>query len=172
MAKKTFGSNHRLLAWITVLPLVVITASGILLQVKNWIPWIQPKAYKGSVTEPKVELQTILKAVSSVPEAKTLSWSDIRAIDIRPSRGVARVRTRSEYEISVDLGTGAVLQAAPRRTGFIIQIHDGSIFGELIQYGIYFPSALLTLALIGTGVTLLVKKPATRKGKKKHVAVR
>src|SRR4051812_8974047 len=99
---------HRLSAWIAGGPILVILCTGILLQMKSWIPWVQPPTQKGSTAAPFLDLNSILRISRSIPWVQVQNWKDIRSIDIRPSTGVARVRTRSEYEISIDLGTGQV----------------------------------------------------------------
>jgi hypothetical protein len=148
---------HRLAAWTAGIPLLIISTTGVLLQVKSWVPWIQPPQKKGSATPPSINLNTLLKTAQSVPEAGVHKWNDIRTIDIKPSSGVANLRTRSDYEISVDLGTGKVLQAAPRRTSLLIQIHEGSYFGESIRYGVFLPAAILLVILWITGIFLLIR---------------
>lgn len=146
---KVYRKFHRFAAWISFIPLLFIITTGLLLQLKVWIPWIQPPIEKGSSTIPRVDFNVILKAGRSVPAARVQEWKDIRAVDVRPSNGVANIRTRSGYEVSVDLGTGAVIHAAPRRTDFLIGLHEGSFFGQSVRYGVFLPVATLLLVLGG-----------------------
>ncbi len=148
---------HRWGAWIAAVPLFFIIATGILLQIKTWIPGIQPLSVQGTSNQPLIDFPKILEASKTVLQANVQSWKDIRTIDVRPSQGVARVRTQSNYEISIDLGSGHVLQSAYRRTQLLISLHEGTFFGDVGKYGIYFPAALLLLLLWGTGIVLAVK---------------
>lgn len=159
------------MAWITGIPILLIVSTGILLQIKNWVPWIQPTMLKGTTTLPFVDLNTIFQAARTLPEIKVNEWKDIRSIDIRPSSGTARVRTSSDYEVTIDLGTGKVLQAAPRRTNLLIELHQGSYFGNEIQYGVFFPVAVLFLALWGTGIFLLLRPFRSRRQQRTRESV-
>jgi len=152
-----FRQFHRLSAWLVGFPILLIVSTGILLQIKNWIPWIQPPSQKGGKLTPSLRLDALLKASQSVSSANVREWRDIRSIDIRPLKGIARVRTRSDYEITIDLESERVLQAAPRRTSFLIELHEGSFFGDKVQYGVFLPAAVLLLILWGTGIVLLFR---------------
>ncbi len=154
---------HRVSAGFAGVPILLIVITGILLQVKIWVPWIQPPSQKGSVLDPSLSLNVLLDASKTVSAADVLSWSDIRSIDIRPSSKTARVRTSSEYEITIDLGTGKVIQAAPRRTGILIELHEGKFFGDMFRYGVFLPSAILLLVIWITGLCLLVLPKLKRK---------
>ena len=154
---------HKYIAWVISLPFFIILATGIILQIKKNLPWIQPKSRVGTVASSFVGLDTLLSASRTVPDAKVSEWKDIRAIDLRPSDWVARVRTRNHYEISIDLGTGTVLQSSPRRTGWLIELHEGSCFGDWAKYGVYLPVALLLFILWGSGVVLLIRPTRAKK---------
>jgi hypothetical protein len=148
---------HRISAQIAAIPLLFILSTGILLQIKTWCSWIQPPKQIAHINAPSIHLSTLLKSSSSVSEAQVREWKDIRSIDIRPDEGVARVRTRTDYEITIDLEVGRVLQAAPRRTNILIGMHEGSFFGKTAKYGVYLPTAVLLFVLWGTGGLALVR---------------
>ena len=58
----------------------------------------------------------------------------IDRIDIRPDQAVAKVLFNNDYyEVQVDLGSGAVLQASTRRSDFVENLHDGSILDALFK---------------------------------------
>ncbi len=144
-------------AWVTGLPLLIIFITGALLQFKNWIPAIQPPSQKGSSQVPQLEWAQILSQSRSVSAANVQDWKDIRSIDIRPAQGTARVRTQNHLEITLDLGTGRVLQAAPRKTHLLIELHEGSFFGKTIRYGLFLPTSLVIILLWISGVALLIR---------------
>ncbi len=67
-------------------------------------------------------------------------WDDVNRLDVRPGRGVVKVWLHNGYEVQVDLGTGAVLQTAYRRSDLIESIHDGSFFaGDWTKLGLFLP---------------------------------
>jgi hypothetical protein len=69
---------------------------------------------------------------------------------------MAKVWLQNGWEVQVDLGTGAVLQSAYRRSDLIESIHDGSIFaGNLTKLGVFLPSGIALLLLWLTGLWML-----------------
>jgi uncharacterized iron-regulated membrane protein len=152
-------SNRKVHYWISIaaaLPLLIMAATGILLQVKKDFAWIQPAEKTGSGTEPAVTMARILEACRSVPEAGVREWKDIRRIDIRPARGIVKVTTSRNVEVQLDAATGEVLQSAYRRSDMIEQLHDGSWFHPLVKRGVFLPAGLALLALVATGLWLFV----------------
>ncbi len=135
-----------------LLPLIVIIASGLFLQLKKQSTRVQPAELRGSPGDPRIGLDALLAASASLPSMNVTSWDDINRIDVRPDRGIAKVWLRNGYEVQVDLGTGAVLQTAYRRSDLIESIHDGSFFGgDVVKLGIFLPAGLVMLVLWGTG---------------------
>ncbi|GJM38507.1 MAG: hypothetical protein DHS20C19_18740 [Acidimicrobiales bacterium] len=145
---------HRWGAIATLLPLGLIIATGITLQLKKQSDWIQPPTLEGSGTIPSVGFERILAAARSVPETGIESWDDIDRIDVRPGSGIAKVRARNSWEVQIDTATGEVLAAAYRRSDLIESLHDGSFFGDWAKLGIFLPTGAVLLALWCTGVWL------------------
>ena len=57
----------------------------------------------------------------------------IDRIDVRPSKGVAKVKFKEHYhEVQVDLSSGKILSVKKRWNDFIEQIHDGTIVDQLL----------------------------------------
>ncbi|HEU4647587.1 MAG TPA: PepSY domain-containing protein [Gemmatimonadales bacterium] len=149
--------NRKIHYWVSVaiaLPALVVVTSGILLQLKKHWTWVQPPEQRGSGTSPRIGMSDILAASRSVPEAGVLTWSDVQRVDIRPDRGVAKVTSRTRWEVQVDTETGRVLQVAPRRSDLIESIHDGSWFHDYAKLWIFLPNGVLLLLLWGTGLYL------------------
>jgi uncharacterized iron-regulated membrane protein len=146
--------------WSTVflaIPLVVIICSGLLLQMKKQASWVQPPEQRGTGTEPQVDLEQILASVVQRQELGVSGWDDIDRFDVRPGKGVVKVLLNSGWEVQVDLGTGAVLQAAYRRSDLIESIHDGSFFGgDVIKLGLFLPTGIALLLMWLTGLWLFV----------------
>lgn len=148
--------NRRIHYWATVLialPVLVIIGSGLLLQMKKHWTWVQPAENRGTGTAPVVDLQQVMRTVQSVPGMNVTGWDDVNRIDVRPSRGLAKVWLRNGWEVQVDLGTGKVLQTAYRRSDLIESIHDGSFFaGEWTKMGIVLPTGIILLIMWITGM--------------------
>jgi len=141
---------------LIALPLLVVVGSGILLQLKKESSWIQPPTQKGADGPPTLAFDAILAAAATVPDAGVRTWDDVDRLDVRPSKGVAKVRAKSGWEIQVDTSTGAVLQAAVRRSDLIESIHDGSFFHEKAKLWIFLPAGLILAGLWFTGVYLFI----------------
>ena len=67
---------HRWGSIIAFLPVGVILITGIMLQLKKQLDWVQPPTVKGTGKELEIEFDKVLSIAKSVPEAAILSWSD------------------------------------------------------------------------------------------------
>ncbi len=147
---------HRWGAVAVVLPLGVVICSGVLLQLKKQYEWIQPPTLQGDSDAPTIGFDAILAAAASVPEAEIESWEDIERLDVRPARGIVKVRGKTRWEVQVDTATGEVLQVRYRRSDLIESIHDGSWFHNKAKLWLFLPTGLLLLGLWLTGVYLWI----------------
>ena len=125
---------------------------------KKEIAWIQPPAIKGAVIEqlPAITYDQILKASQTHPEAGIIKWSDIKRIDLRPDKGMAKVQSKTGWEVQVDTANARVLSVAYRRSDLIESIHDGSFFARWVKLYIFLPAGLLLILMWGTGVYLFL----------------
>lgn len=148
--------TRRVHYWITLaiaLPVSVIIASGVLLQVKKQWTFVQPAEIRGTGKVPVVDLDGILAAVRTVPSLQVAGWDDVRRVDIRADRGLAKVTVTGNYEVQVDLGTGRVLQTAYRRSDLIESLHDGSFFlGDVTKLGLFLPTGIALCVMWLTGL--------------------
>lgn len=147
---------HILAAWLTALPLAVVIATGLLLQLKKVSPWIQPPAQLGKPGDPQLTFEVMLRALRSVPLAKIESWSDVARLEVHIDRRIVKARSLNSWEIQLDAVTGEILSSAYRRSDLIESLHDGSMFGELIKYGVFLPAGCLLMVLWLTGVWLIM----------------
>lgn len=147
---------HRWTAMLIALPILLVIITGIFLQVREPIDWIQPPTLQGSQKyQPVVALEQVLNEVKSVPEMKVNDWSDIKLLDLQPKKGIVKVSNYRELETQVDATTGEVLQTARRRNNFIVKIHDFSAWNARLWFGL--PVDLGFLAIFTTGICLAVK---------------
>ncbi|MCP4258171.1 MAG: PepSY domain-containing protein [Planctomycetes bacterium] len=159
---------HRWGAIIIALPLAIIIVSGVILQLKKESAWIQPTTQEGSSSEFSLSFEQILKASQKVPEAKIESWGDIDRLDVRPGKGMLKVRCKNRWEIQLDAKTGAVLQVAYRRSDLIESIHDGSFFHESLKLWLFLPTGLILAFLWVTGIYLFLLPYIVKQKKRRN----
>ena len=122
-----------------------------MLQLKKQLNWVQPNVEITSSSQP-IMLQSYLDAAKSVKEANISSWDDIERIDIRPDKGIAKIKSKNNWEIQIDIETTEIYATNYRRSDVIESIHDGSFFSEIVKYGWFLPSGILLLILSLTGI--------------------
>ena len=145
---------HRWGSILIALPLAVVIVSGVILQLKKQSAWIQPATQTGSSGELSLSFAEILSATQGVREAEVKSWNDIDRLDVRPSKGMLKIRCVNRSEIQLDANSGEVLQVAYRRSDLIESIHDGSFFHDRVKLWVFLPAALVLGALWLTGIYL------------------
>jgi uncharacterized iron-regulated membrane protein len=153
-ANALFRKAHRWGAILVAGPFLLVVVTGLLLQVKKQVGWVQPPTRKGAGKEPAIGFDAILNAVKSVPEMEVTGWSEISRIDVQPSKGIAKVTSKNHWETQIDLKSGAVLQSAYRRSDLIESLHDGSWFHDNAKLFIFLPSGVIVLGLWLTGMYL------------------
>ncbi len=157
---------HRWGAVISAFPVLVILLTGVLLQVKKHWFWVQPPTISGSTSELQIPWERVLEIVASVPEADVKSWEDVDRLDVRPGKGMLKVRCKNRWEVQIDTSTGAVLSSALRRSDLIESLHDGSWFHPFAKLGLFLPTALVLTALWVTGVYLWLLPHVIRRRRK------
>ena len=135
-----------------------------MLQLKKQLNWVQPNVEITSSSQP-IMLQSYLDAAKSVKEANVSSWDDIERIDIRPDKGIAKIKSKNNWEIQIDIETTEIYATNYRRSDVIESIHDGSFFSEIVKYGWFLPSGILLLILSLTGIYMFFI-PILRRRKK------
>lgn len=142
--------NRKVHYWasaVIAVPLFIIICTGTVLQLKKHWTWVQPPEQRGSVKAPEIELSHILEILKAEPSLGVRSWDDVNRLDVRPEKGVVKAWLKSDWEAQIDLGTGEILQIWVRRSDWIESIHDGSIFGDVVKLGLFFPTAVTLLLL-------------------------
>lgn len=145
---------HRWGSIIALLPITVIIFSGIVLQLKKVSSYVQPPTQSGAGTEPAIGFDRILEVARTVPEAEIETWEDVDRLDVRPGKGVVKVRCKNRYEVQIDAKTAEILQVAFRRSDLIESIHDGSFFNEHFKLWVFLPAGIVLALLLVTGVHL------------------
>jgi len=161
-ANKWSRKLHRWGAIITLVPVAIILASGLLLQFKKQSEWVQPptargEAALGSAERAGISLEGILAIARSAERAEIGSWDDVDRLDVRPDKGIVKVRAINGWEVQIDLHTGEVLRVAYRRSDLIESIHDGSFFGgDPVKLFVFLPAGVILLCLWLTGAYLWI----------------
>jgi uncharacterized iron-regulated membrane protein len=151
--------NRQVHYWLSLgvaLPLGLVIASGLLLQLKKQIPWVQPTEQRGSGA-PAGTMAALLDTLRARPDVGVASWDDVDRVDVRPGKGLVKVTTTDRLEVQLDAATGRVLQVAVRRSDLIESLHDGSFFGDVAKLGVFLPAGALLLVLWFTGLILFVQ---------------
>ncbi len=147
---------HRWGAVLIALPLLVVVLTGLLLQLKKQLPWVQPATQKGSGKTPKLTMDDLLTKLKEQPQAEVQEWKDVDRVDVRPKDGIYKVTCKNRTEVQIDFATGDVLQVAERNSDLIESFHDGSAWGDGVKLGVFLPAAVVLLGLWFTGLILFV----------------
>ncbi|MFN2317539.1 MAG: PepSY domain-containing protein, partial [Gemmatimonadales bacterium] len=146
--------NRRLHRWGAAavgIPFLVIICTGLLLQVKKQVTWVQPVELRTEAREPSVPYALLMERARAVPEAGISSWDDIDKVDVRPGKGMLKLIAKNHWEIQMDIVTGEVLQVAYRRSDFIETLHDMSWIHGSAKLWLGVPIGLIVLGLWLTG---------------------
>lgn len=147
---------HYWLSAFVAVPFLVVGVTGLLLQLKKQVPWVQPVEHRGTGAAPALAWPALLDTLRAVPEARIASWADVDRVDVRPGKGLLKVVAANRWEVQVDAATGRVLGVAYRRSDLLESLHDGSFFGGAVRWGWFTPAGAAFLVLTGTGVVLFV----------------
>lgn len=153
--RKLSRNIHLWVSLVIFIPVVIVIGSGLLLQVKKEVDWIQPPTQQSNSPTPTLSFESILSVVQQVPQADLNAWQDIDRLDVRPNKGIIKVRGKNHWEIQLDSQTGEVLQVAYRRTDTIEAIHDGSWFFAAAKLWVFLPVAILLFILWISGLIML-----------------
>lgn len=124
---------HRWTGLSLLLVFVLISITGILLAwKKNSNGYLLPSSQKGISVDAKDWLpleQLSQRAIWVLDSLDASLDSTIDRMDVRPSKGMVKVTFEGHYqEIQLDCSTGQVLSVASRRSDFLEELHDGSLF--------------------------------------------
>ena len=146
-------------SFIILLPVLIIIITGIFLQLKKDVVWIQPETTTGQISnDPSISFEQILTIAKTIKVAEISSWNDIDRLDVRIGKGIVKVRSNNRWEIQIDTHSGEVTQVAYRRSDLIERIHDGSWFHDKVKLWIFLPSGIILFVLWITGFYMVFVK--------------
>ena len=165
--KRLWRQVHYWLSLAVLIPAGIIFFAGSFLMVKKDFAWIQPPTSVGAAADqlPLIDFEDLLAAGRLQDPAQINEWSDIDRIDLRPGKGIAKIRAKSGWEVQVDTATGDVLNVAYRRSDLIESIHDGSFFSDGVKRFVFLPTAFFLIIMWATGIYLFLL-PRFRKRRK------
>jgi len=152
--RKVNRSTHKWASIIVSIPVLIIIVTGILLLIKKEFNYLQPASQSGVSNVPSISFDVILQQAKSVEEAQVESWDSIDRLDVRPSKGIIKIRTNSQWEIQLDSETAEILHVAYRRSDTIEQIHDGTYWQKNANLWLSLPVAITLLLISLTGLFL------------------
>jgi len=165
--------NRTIHKWASIfiaLPLIFIIVTGILLLIRKEFDYLQPPSQRGINHVPSISFEQILAQVKTVPEADITSWDSIALLDVRPNKGIIKVRSTSNWEIQLDASTGAILQTAFRRSNIIESLHDATYFQKYANLWFTLPISIMLLIISITGIVLFFLPYYLRAKKRKDSA--
>lgn len=140
---------HKKVSLVITLPLLVVVISGFFLQFRNTFEWIQPKVVSAPVTgQPLIGFNEILAK-------HTIDPTKLDQIIYQAKKNIIIVRWPDGRELQLHPQTGEVMKEAVRRTAFFIELHQGSLFGPLGQFGLYVLTSFGLFFLIISGIQML-----------------
>ena len=152
--KKTNRKIHKWASIILAIPLLIILITGVLLLVKKEFNFIQPPSAISENREPTITFEKILAVAKSVEQAQIHSWADINRLDVRPNKGITKIRSHNSIEIQIDNQSGEVLYVAKRNSELIEAIHDGTFFEKNANIWFMLPLSLALLFISITGIIM------------------
>ncbi|PCJ16415.1 MAG: hypothetical protein COB02_16245 [Candidatus Cloacimonadota bacterium] len=157
LKEKNLRKIHRIIGLLIIIPMTITVCTGILLILRSYIPWVQPASIKQDIPKSWISIEQTYKVLLNQPKSLVKNWKDIKSIKISPSKGLIQVRTKQGLQIQINGGNGKILEIAPRRSSFLIKLHEGSYWSSNIRDFIVMPSSIGLLLLILTGIILLIK---------------
>ncbi|OED37649.1 hypothetical protein AB833_22880 [Chromatiales bacterium (ex Bugula neritina AB1)] len=171
--KKTNRKIHYWGSIIIIIPVIIVIGSGLLLQVKKQVPWVQPKTEKTLARDLTLSFDKILLAAKSVEQANISSWKDVDRLDVRPGKGVTKIRAKNSWEIQIHNETADILAVNYRRSDVIEAIHDGSWFHEDAKLWLFLPAAIILLVLSLTGLYMfLISLPSKLRNRRQQRGIK
>lgn len=171
---------HYWLAVLVLFPWMLVTLSGLVLQLRYELPHVDPGLLQGVDTTPTLTYPRVVEIATTIPELQVQKFKDIWRIYTHPNSGVIAVRTRHGVRVQLDATSGRVLTVEKYERDFWEDLHQGLIgrhklrsgspFGPLdadLRFVFFLPIHVLALLLWLTGVIYFMKTTLSRKKPRK-----
>jgi uncharacterized iron-regulated membrane protein len=150
--------------------MALIAITGLLLQFKKSLSWVQPPELRRELNLPLAEWPQLLKSAQADPSLGVQRWDDIERVELRPSKGLIKLIAKNGQEAQFDANSGQLLQVAARRSDTIEALHDGSYFGDVVKFGWFATSALGLLFATLSGIWLFAEPYAAKARRRRRLA--
>ncbi|MEL6864399.1 MAG: PepSY-associated TM helix domain-containing protein [Bacteroidota bacterium] len=144
---------HRYFGISLAVFLAISAITGILLSLKKEVDIIQPPTQKGVEKDlanwKSIDELALLAQTAFYKQHPDQEGNPINRIDVRPSKGMAKVLFKKGYwEVQIDGSNGQILSIAKRHSDWIEALHDGSIVSDIFK--------LLSMNILGFGLLLMI----------------
>ncbi len=138
---------HAYFGMIAFLPLFATAVTGVLLQLRSKIEWIQPKPVpvKLEVGRSFIPMDEILKRYPD---------GEVEAFIYRPGKSGYVLRLKDGNEVQIHPQTGVTEKSAPRFSTTLIHIHEGSWMGQFGTLFVHLSAGLILVFLLVSGVMI------------------
>lgn len=165
--------NRKIHYWLSLwlaLPMALIAVTGLLLQFKKSLSWVQPAEHRRELQLPLAEWPQLLRAAKADTTLGVGGWDDVDRVELRPSKGLIKLITTKGKEAQFDAGSGTLLQVAVRRSDAIEALHDGSWFGDWVKFGWFATSAFGLFLATLSGIWLFVEPYVMKARRRRRLA--
>jgi uncharacterized iron-regulated membrane protein len=165
---KLFWNTHKWVGIISAIFILNLAITGFMLLIKKNVAWIQPPEIRGA--EPNqfgMSFDDIVEACRQHPELAIQSWEDIDRLDVRPGKGMLKVRANNNWEAQIDITDGRVLKVAYRRSDIIESIHDGSFYADWLHAWVW-PAVACCLVFLAFSGFWLWLEPKVRRARRRR----
>jgi len=150
---RSFRKFHRYTGLLLAVFILISAVTGILLSLKKDVAIIQPPTQKGVSkdlgTWKSIDELSTLAIAAFYAKYPDQEGNEIDRLDVRPSKGVAKVLFKEgNWEVQIDGTSGEVKSIAKRYSDWIESLHDGSIISDLFK--------LISMNILGIGVLILM----------------
>jgi len=170
---------HRWVGLCATLFAISAGVTGVLLLLKKDYAWIQPPTFADPAPSSSSPDHTRLLPIDRVYEIllaaelpEFRSVGDIDRIDFRPGKRVYKVHSKvGHMEAQIGAVSGELLSYEKRWSDWLENLHDGSMFGDLVHgfVMILFGVSLVVLAVSGFYIWL---SPRLRRARKRRASER
>lgn len=125
--------SHRVLGVVLSVLMLISAISGIFLSLKKEAEFLQPESRSAVVVPLENWLnisQLSEKATFALRDSLSSSDYSIERLDVRPRKGLVKVRFDDNWEVQIEGSTGNILNIGKRHADWIERIHDGSIISD------------------------------------------
>lgn len=160
-------TNRNLHKWLGIIPAIIflmVSITGILLIFSKQLA-LSPKMQKGVQADlnTAIPVEQVIKTSMDLKNENLKTLKDIKRVEFHPLNRVYKVRTKSGFEVQIDMSTGKVLKAEKSISSTILSLHTGAFFGTWFKEYIVGGSSVALIIVTITGVYLFVNPIVRRK---------